>query len=260
MRAARMARLFWDDPLYADVLEREAAELKQRFNRDFWIEREGYYALALDADGNQVDALASNIGHLLWSGIVEESKAGAVVRRLMSPEMFSGWGIRTLSQHDDRYNPIGYHVGTVWPFDNSIIAWGMRRYGFRQEAAILAEGMFEAGGFFGGRLPEAFAGYDRALTKYPVEYPTACSPQAWSAGAPLLFMRTMLGLEPVDGHLIVDPYLPERIGQIELLNLPGRWGRVDAFGRGRHQLQGLYETTASEQLSSLVNEEPANLA
>ena len=256
-RAARMARLFWDDALYADLLEREAADLKQRFNRDFWIDDEQYYAVALDADGSQVDALASNIGHLLWSGIVEESKAEAVVRRLLSPEMYSGWGIRTLSQHDDRYNPIGYHVGTVWPFDNSIIAWGMRRYGFRHEAAILAEGMFEAAGFFGGRLPEAFAGYDRALTKYPVEYPTACSPQAWSAGAPLLFMRTMLGLEPVNDHLVVDPFLPERIGQIELLNIPGRWGRVDAFGRGRHQLQCLYEVPASEQLSSLVDQEPA---
>jgi glycogen debranching enzyme len=260
MRAARLARLFWNDPLYADLLERQAGELKERFNRDFWIEKEGYYALALDAEGAQVDALTSNIGHLLWSGIVEDARAQAVVDHLMSPELSSGWGIRTLSQRDERYNPIGYHVGTVWPFDNSIIAWGMRRYGFKREAAVLAEGMFEAAAFFGGRLPEAFAGYDRALTKFPVEYPTACSPQAWSAGAPLLFMRTMLGLEPVNGHLVVDPFLPEAIGQMELLDIPGRWGRIDAFGRGRHELDCTSDTgPLSERLSALFESEPAIL-
>jgi glycogen debranching enzyme len=260
MRAARLARLFWNDPLYADLLERQAAELKERFNRDFWIEKEGFYALALDAEGAQVDALASNIGHLLWSGIVDDARAQAVVDHLMSPDLNSGWGIRTLSQHDERYNPIGYHVGTVWPFDNSIIAWGMRRYGFKREAAVLAESMFEAAAFFGGRLPEAFAGYDRALTKFPVEYPTACSPQAWSAGAPLLFIRTMLGLEPVNDHLVVDPFLPEAIGQIELLNIPGRWGHIDAFGRGRHQLDCTSDTgPLSERLDALFESEPATV-
>jgi glycogen debranching enzyme len=169
--------------------------------------------------------------------------------------------VRTLSQHEDRYNPIGYHVGTVWPFDNSIIAWGMRRYGFKHEAAVLAAGMFEAASFFGGRLPEAFAGYDRALTKFPVEYPTACSPQAWSAGAPLLFLRTMLGLEPVNGHLVVDPFLPDTIGQIELLDIPGRWGHIDAFGRGRHEVECVPERTPlNERLSALFDSEPAAVA
>ena len=107
-----------------------------------------------------------------------------------------------------RYNPIGYHVGTVWPFDNSIIAWGLRRYGFKEEAARIAAGILDAAEYFDGRLPEAFAGYPREQTKYPVEYPTACSPQAWSTGAPLLLLRTMLGLEPIGDHLIVDPALP----------------------------------------------------
>ncbi|RLP91813.1 MULTISPECIES: glycogen debranching N-terminal domain-containing protein [unclassified Micromonospora] len=233
IRAARLARTFWGDPAYADRLEREAAALKQRFNHDFWIADREYYALALDADGRQVDALSSNIGHLLWSGIVDESRAGKVVEHLLGPRLFSGWGVRTLAEDQSRYNPIGYHVGTVWPFDNSIIAWGLWRYGFREEAGQICDAMLAASRYFGGRLPEAFAGYARNLTDYPVEYPTACSPQAWSTGTPLLLLRVMLGLEPQGEHLIIDPAVPAGMGRIELLDIPGRWGRVDALGRSR---------------------------
>jgi len=232
MRGARLARLFWNDATYADELERQAADLKDRFNRDFWVEDGQYYALALDADGTQVDALSSNIGHLLWSGIVDADKASAIAGHLLGPRLFSGWGIRTLAEGEARYNPIGYHVGTVWPFDNSFIAWGLRRYGYKAEAARVAAGNLDAADFYHGRLPEAFGGYERTLTRYPVQYPTACSPQAWSTGAPLLLLRTMLGLEPMGDHLIVDPALPVGIGRIELLDIPGRWGRIDAFGRG----------------------------
>jgi glycogen debranching enzyme len=233
IRGARLARSIWNDPAFADRLEEEAAQLKRRFNRDFWVADEGYFALALDPEGHQVDSLASNNGHLLWSGIVDKSKAKAVVENLLGPNLFSGWGVRTLAEGEGRYNPIGYHVGTVWPFDNSFIAWGLRRYGFKDEAATIAEGILDAAGFFDGRLPEAFGGYERSLTKYPVQYPTACSPQAWSTGAPLLLLRTMLGLEPIGDHLVVDPALPASIGRLELLDIPGRWGRIDAFGRGR---------------------------
>ena len=233
IRGARLARSVWNDPAYADRLEKEAADLKRRFNRDFWVADEGYFALALDEEGHQVDSLASNNGHLLWSGIVDKSKAKAVVENLLGPRLFSGWGVRTLAEGEGRYNPIGYHVGTVWPFDNSFIAWGLRRYGFKDEAATIAEGILDAAGFFDGRLPEAFGGYERSFTKYPVQYPTACSPQAWSTGAPLLLLRTMLGLEPIGDHLVVDPALPTSIGRLELLDIPGRWGRMDAFGRGR---------------------------
>ena len=233
MRAARLARLVWHDPDYADTLEKQAADLKRRFNRDFWVEDDQYFAVALDADGRRVDSLTSNNGHLLWSGIVDKSKAKAVVRHLMSDRLFSGWGVRTLAVGEGRYNPVGYHVGTVWPFDNSFIAWGLRRYGFKDEAARVAAGILEAAAFFDGRLPEAFGGYPRSMTKYPVQYPTACSPQAWSTGAPLLLLTTMLGLEPVGEHLVVDPALPQLVGRLELLDVPGRWGRVDAFGRGR---------------------------
>jgi glycogen debranching enzyme len=232
MRGARLARLFWNDAAYADELERQAADLKARFNRDFWVEDGQYYALALDADGTQVDALTSNIGHLLWSGIVDADRAPAIAEHLLGPRLFSGWGVRTLAEGEARYNPIGYHVGTVWPFDNSFIAWGLRRYGFKAEAARIAAGNLDAADFYHGRLPEAFGGYGRTLTRYPVQYPTACSPQAWSTGAPLLLLRTMLGLEPMGDHLIVDPALPVGIGRIELLDIPGRWDRIDAFGRG----------------------------
>jgi glycogen debranching enzyme len=237
MRGARLARLVWKDDALARRLEKEAADLKRRFNRDFWVEDDEYFALALDTDGEPVDALTSNNGHLLWSGIVDKSKAKAVVRHLMGPRLFSGWGVRTLAEGEGRYNPIGYHVGTVWPFDNSFIAWGLRRYGFKEEAARIAAGILDAAEFFDGRLPEAFGGYERSVTRYPVQYPTACSPQAWSTGTPLLLLRTMLGLEPTGEHLVVDPSLPRGIGHLELLDIRGRWGRLDAFGRGRVDVQ-----------------------
>jgi glycogen debranching enzyme len=233
LRGARLARLVWKDEALADRLEQEAADLKRRFNRDFWVEDGEYFALALDPDGAQVDALTSNNGHLLWSGIVDKSKAKAVAGHLLGPRLFSGWGVRTLAEGEGRYNPIGYHVGTVWPFDNSFIAWGLRRYGFKDEAARVAAGILDAAEFFEGRLPEAFGGYERSQTMYPVQYPTACSPQAWSTGAPLLLLRTMLGLEPHGENLVVDAALPRTIGHLELLDIPGRWGRIDAFGRGR---------------------------
>jgi glycogen debranching enzyme len=235
VRGARLAREIWKDPAYADRLDKQAADLRRRFNRDFWVEDGGYFALALDADGKQVDALASNNGHLLWSGIVDKSKARAVARHLMGPRLFSGWGVRTLAVGEGRFNPIGYHVGTVWPFDNSFIAWGLRRYGFKPEAARIAKGILDAADFFDGRLPEAFGGYEREATKYPVQYPTACSPQAWSTGTPLLLLRTMLGLEPIGNHLVVDPAVPADIGTLTVLDIPGRWGRLDAFARGRNE-------------------------
>ncbi|MEW2477038.1 glycogen debranching N-terminal domain-containing protein [Micromonospora gifhornensis] len=239
IRAARLAREFWDDPAYAEQLEREAAQLKERFNRDWWVADGGYYALALDPDGRQCDVLSSNIGHLLWSGIVADDRAEQVAAHLVGDRLFSGWGVRTLAEGEVRYNPIGYHNGTVWPFDTSFCAWGLRRYGFAEEAATIASGILDAARYFDGRLPEAFGGYRREQTKFPVEYPTACSPQAWSTGAPLLLLRTMLGLEPHEGHLAVEPRLPVGMGRIEVLDIPGRWGRVDAFARGRLDLHKL---------------------
>jgi glycogen debranching enzyme len=230
VRAARLARTFWDDEPLAERLAAEAAELKRRFNRDFWMPSRDFFALALDGQKRQVDSLTSNPGHLLWSGIVEDEKVDPLVRQLMGPKLFSGWGIRTMAEGEGGYNPIEYHGGTVWPHDTSIIAAGLARYGRREEAATLCAALFAAALHFRFRLPEAFAGYDRAETTFPVEYPTACSPQAWSAGAPLLAIRTLLGLEPVGDHLATDPVLPPVIRRLEVRGVLGRWGRADASG------------------------------
>ena len=196
-----------------------------------------YFALALDADGSQVDALASNIGHLLWSGIVDASKAKAVVGHLMGRGCSAAGGSGRWPTGEARYNPIGYHLGTVWPFDNSFIAWGCgatasrrRRPGSRRASSTRRRCSRAA-------CPRPSAATSGRVTNYPVHYPTACSPQAWSTGAPLLLLRTMLGLEPTGDHLMVDPALPDSIGHVELLDIPGRWGRIDAFGRGRVQVE-----------------------
>ena len=226
-RCARLARAVWGDERLADRLQSEASVLKQRFNKDFWIEDRQFFALALDGAKRKVDSLTSNIGHLLWSGIVEDDKVPHVVRHLMGPRLFSGWGVRTMAEGDAGYNPIEYHNGTVWPHDNSIIAAGLWRYGYRKEAAALITGMFVAARFFQHRLPEVFAGYARQKTGFPVKYPTASSPQAWATGAPLLAIRVLLGMEPKDNALTTDPFLPEWIGTLALLNVPGRWGRTD---------------------------------
>jgi glycogen debranching enzyme len=227
VRCARLARRYWGDPMLAERLEHEAAELKRRFNQDFWLADRGYYALALDGDKRPADSLTSNIGHLLWSGIVEHDRAGAVVGHLLGPRLFTGWGVRTMAEGDAGFNPIGYHNGTVWPHDSSLIALGLNRYGFRQEASRIALGILEAATYFDGRLPEAFAGYRREETGFPVEYPTACSPQAWATGAPLLMLRVLLGLEPDGRRLGWDPVLPERVGRLEVYGLPWQGGSVD---------------------------------
>jgi glycogen debranching enzyme len=226
VRSARLAREVWDDPELANRLEREAAELKRRFNEDFWVADREFFALALDGDNRQVDSLTSNIGHLLWSGIVDDDKAAAIARHLMSDELFSGWGVRTMATSTGGYNPIRYHNGTVWPHDNSLIALGLARYGYREEAARIAKAILEAATYFRYRLPEVFAGYPRELTRFPVEYPTASSPQAWATGTPFVFLRTMLGLEPRGDELGSDPVLPEGINRVELRDIPGRWGRA----------------------------------
>jgi glycogen debranching enzyme len=238
LRAARLARTFWSDPALAERLERDAGDLKQRFNRDYWLEDRQCFALAIDGDGRKVDSITSNIGHLLWSGIVDRDKAAACARHLMGETLFSGWGVRTMAEGEGGYNPIGYHLGTIWPHDNSFIALGLARYGYREPAARVAMGILEAATYFHERLPEAFAGYPRNLTQFPVEYPTACSPQAWATGAPLLLIRAMMGLEPVGDRLLVDPVLPRQIGWLEVLDVPGRWGHADAFGRGRERGAG----------------------
>jgi glycogen debranching enzyme len=234
MRSARLAREIWKDEAFAAKLEVEADELKQRFNQDFWIPDRKFFALALDGSKKKVDSLCSNIGQLLWSGIVDENKATALRDHLMSPQMFSGWGIRTMAEGEGGYNPIEYHDGTVWPHDCNIVAAGLARYGFRKDAAEIVGAILEASLFFRSRLPEVFAGYDRTKTRFPVQYPTACLPQAWAAAAPMLGFRTLLGLEP-KGDVLTSaskPVLPFWMGTLTIENIPGRWGRARVVAKG----------------------------
>src|ERR671930_690189 len=196
-RVGELARDVWRDRELADRLEREAEELRRRFDEAFWVEgRGGFYALALDGDKRQVDSLCSNIGHLLWSGIVEPNRVDAIVDQLMGDELWSGWGVRTMSTGDAGYNPLSYHNGTIWPHDNSIIAWGLARYARWPEAQRVIQRMLTAALHFGYQLPEVFAGMRRSETPFPIAYPTAARPQAWAAGAPVLLLQSLLGLQP----------------------------------------------------------------
>jgi glycogen debranching enzyme len=214
-RAAELAERLMGDADLAARLRKEADDLFDRFNRDFWSEEKGgYYVIGLDGDKRQIDTVTSNMGHLLWSGIVPEERATTVRDQLMSDRLFSGWGVRTLSAEEGGYNPIGYHTGTIWPHDNSIVAWGLERYGFRDEANRIALAQLEAAAASGFRLPEAFAGFEKDLAHFPVPYPTACSPQAWATGAPFVFLMTMLGLSAKDGEVTIDPRVPEEIGRV----------------------------------------------
>jgi glycogen debranching enzyme len=212
-----------------------AADLKQRFNRDFWLEDRGWYAVALAKGGEPVDSLASNMGHCLWSGIVDDEHAAAVAARLMSPAMWSGWGIRTLAEDQPGYDPMSYHCGTVWPHDGALCAYGLRAYGFLDEALTVARGLLAASESWNGRLPELFCGIDRADIDTPVPFPTSCSPQAWSAATPFLLLRTMLGLQPTaEGGLAIDPIPGAFEDELLFMGVRRLDGRFDIrVGEGR---------------------------
>jgi glycogen debranching enzyme len=191
-RSARLAREVWEDEDLAERLEAEAQALRAHFLEDFWIEAKRCFALALDGEKRQVDSIASNIGHLLWSGILDEAGAPAVTEHLMSDAMYSGWGVRTMAGDQGGYNPVEYHNGTVWPHDNSLIA--------RSAPVWLRH---------------------RGCPDHRVR------PQAWAAGAPLLLLCTTLGLQPGEAGLSEDPDLPASFGNVALRDIPGRWGRAD---------------------------------
>jgi glycogen debranching enzyme len=206
---------------WADRLTREAEALKARFNQAFWMEDRQFMAIALDGHKDQVGTVSSDIGHCLWSGIIDEAKAPAVARRLVAPDMFSGWGIRTLSSEESSYDPASYHNGSVWPHDNALCVLGLRRAGFDAEANRVISGLIDAAGHFPYfRLPELFCGFSREEGE-PVDYPVACSPQAWAAATPFALVQAMLGLEPDAGAgvLRIRPSLPESIGRLAVKGL-----------------------------------------
>jgi len=219
-----------------------AQRLKKRFNEAFWLPDRGYFAIALDAEKRPVDALASNMGHCLWTGMIDQDKAAAVARHLMSPEMFTGFGVRTLGSTMGAYNPMSYHNGSIWPHDNAIIAAGLMRYGFVTEAQRIVLGLLDASEQMGSRLPELFCGFDRQEFNAPVAYPTSCSPQAWSAAAPLYLLRTLLRFDPwvPFGKVWCDPAVPEGFLplRIDRLDLAGSKVTIDITGDGWH-VEGL---------------------
>lgn len=220
------------DPNRAEALERRADALRERFERDFWSDELGCYVLAREQGGRPCAVVASNAGQVLWGGIGSPERAARVAERLMQPDMFSGWGIRTLSSHAAAYNPIEYQLGSVWPHDNSLIIAGFRRYGHDAPAVRVFDALVDAAaGFSAYRVPELYCGYARRTgQQQPVRYPLANSPQAWAAGAIPYALWHLLGLEAraLDGRLrVVRPRLPERLGWLELRNVSVGAARVN---------------------------------
>ncbi|HZU76852.1 MAG TPA: glycogen debranching N-terminal domain-containing protein [Dehalococcoidia bacterium] len=212
-------------------LRAEARAMRARFNRDFWMPEQGYYAFALDGQKRRVESIASNPGHALFAGIVPRSRGPALARHLLGGPLFSGWGVRTLSADSPRFNPMGYHIGSVWPHDNSLIAAGLKRYG--QEGALidLMTAFYDcarAMDYF--RLPELFCGVERAAGGEPVPYPVACRPQAWAAGTFPLLLTALLGLEadaPAGRLVVMRPRVPYWLDFVDVTNLRVGGGSVD---------------------------------
>jgi glycogen debranching enzyme len=221
-RRASAIYTIWGKHERAEELNRKADALYQRFNDRFWMEEEGFYCLGLDDQKQQIRSLTSNPGHLLWSGVVPPDRAKRIVERLFQPDLWCGWGIRTLSSKNPAYNPISYQLGSVWSHDNSFIAAGLKRYGFHQEANQIAEGTFAAANYFEARrMPELFAGIERDSESFPVPYPDANIPQAWAAGSIFFFIRSILGLEAdaPNQRLSVQPVLPDWLPDLTLTDL-----------------------------------------
>ncbi|PYQ53633.1 MAG: hypothetical protein DMF78_08470 [Acidobacteria bacterium] len=226
-----MAVLAWvkGERVWARELWRAARDLKRRFNRDFWMEQEGFYGLALDPDKRLVEAVTSNVGHCIATGIISRDRLDRVVERLFAPDLFSGWGIRTLSTRHAAYDPLSYHRGTVWAVENATTCFGLRRFGFDAEAVRLARALFDLAALYtGGRIPETVGGYSREDHPTPGAYPRSNTPQTWNASALPLCLHAILGLLPYAGLnvLAVDPVLPEWLPAVELQGL--RVGRTTA--------------------------------
>jgi glycogen debranching enzyme len=242
---AELAR-WLDDAAGARQWSQRASALKKAFNEQFWLPELGWFALALDRDKNPVDACASNMGHCLWSGIVATDRAPLVAEHLLSPAMFTGWGVRTLSSAMAAYDPLSYHNGSVWPHDNAFVVAGLMRYGFVAEAQRIAEALLEAAEHFGGRLPELFCGFDRQEFLEPVPYPTSCSPQAWASAAPIELIRTLLRFHPelTQERLWIDPVFPPAFAPFRVEGV--------ALGAGRVSVEVTSERTLVDGVPSGV--------
>lgn len=232
---ARIARARGDLST-AERCDERARAMRRRFNERFWLDERGYFAVGLDANKQPIDSLTSNLGHCLWTGIVDEDKADALAKVLSSEEMFSGWGVRTLASSMGAFNPVSYHNGSVWPHDSAICAAGLMRYGFATEARAIARGVFDAAAAFDGRLPELLCGFSRREFSAPVGYPTSCSPQAWASAAPFGLLRTLLRLDPDHdaNRVYLAPSLPEEFGTVRVDHVPIGSDRVTIEASADH--------------------------
>jgi glycogen debranching enzyme len=226
----------------AATLRGEAGALRAAFNERFWVESEQFYAMALDGEKRPVASISSNPAHGLYCGIVDPDKAGPMARRLLAPDMFSGWGVRTLSKSAAAYNPMSYHNGSIWPHDNAIIGAGLKRYGFAKATNRLATAMFEMAVTVDDmRLPELFCGFTRRSPNRPVAYPVACSPQAWAAGAPFLLLQAMLGISadaPANTINVNKPHLPGWLNTVELHDVRVGTSRVSVVFQRQGEMTG----------------------
>jgi glycogen debranching enzyme len=215
----------------AEALRAEAAQLRQRFEDAFWLEKLGTYALALDGQKRPLEVRTSNPGHCLASGIVSKERAARVAETLMSDSSYSGWGVRTVAAGERRYNPMSYHNGSIWPHDSAMVAMGLGRYGHHDAAARIMTGLFEASRHFELlRLPELFCGFTRRDGEAPTLYPVACSPQAWASGSPFMLLQASLGLEIVASERVVrfsHARLPQFVDHLRIENLPVGEARID---------------------------------
>jgi glycogen debranching enzyme len=229
-RAAELIGLLGDAE-QANRLTSRSNELMQELDKSFWLAESRYFAMALDRDKRPLAVMSSNPGHLLFTQTINAQRAGDVVAKLMAPDLFSGWGIRTLSDQERTYNPMSYHRGSVWPHDNSLIAFGMARYGYQQEASAILSALFDASLHFRSyRLPELFCGNQRHHRDEPVQYPVSCSPQAWASGTPIVILTALLGLKPnASGRelKIMNPQLPEFLTFLEVRDLRVGNSRLD---------------------------------
>jgi glycogen debranching enzyme len=219
-----MSAMSWvrDEKENAKALWRDAMDLKTRFNRDWWMEDESFFAVALDPDKRQVRMLTSNVGQCIATGIIDDEHLARVVGRMFAPDLYSGWGVRTLSTNDASYNPVEYHLGSVWAVENATIAFGLARFGFRQRAAELSEGLFALATLYPDyRIPETVGGYARGERPFPGAYPRSNTPQLWNATVFPMLVQTLLGLQPLAPLklLVIDPHLPEWLPDVTIENL-----------------------------------------
>ncbi|NNF55738.1 MAG: amylo-alpha-1,6-glucosidase [Acidimicrobiales bacterium] len=226
---AELGRALGEPVAATTAFDARADHLRDAFDAAFWLDDGGWYAIGLDSMKSPIGSLTSNIGHLLWTGIVPDHRAGQLAEHLASRAMFSGWGLRTLAENAKGYNPLSYHCGSVWPHDTALAVAGLARYGCDSEAQLLTEGLLAASLHSGGRLPELFAGFARDDLPSPIPYPASCSPQAWAAASPLLLVRAMLGLEPnlLTGTVRLRPRLGDALNRLQLLQVPLGNHRID---------------------------------